>query len=112
MANFPQPGEILAKKASEGIRTPDLSITNRLHYLCATLANADEITEWENGDLRNDNLARCGFANHFIKRRFRAFDHGLRTGHLHVDIAPWAFKNGPVQGVVFQGRRGTAGHAA
>ena len=25
---FPQPGEILAEKASEGIRTPDLSITN------------------------------------------------------------------------------------
>jgi hypothetical protein len=25
-------------KASDGIRTHDLPITNRLHYLCATLA--------------------------------------------------------------------------
>lgn len=34
--------------ASDGIRTRDLSITNRLHYLCATLAKAEVIRECEN----------------------------------------------------------------
>jgi hypothetical protein len=29
---------LIINRASDGIRTRDLSITNRLHYLCATLA--------------------------------------------------------------------------
>ena len=36
-------------RASDGIRTRDLSITNRLHYLCATLAKAEVVRECENG---------------------------------------------------------------
>ena len=33
-----QHNALIFKRASDGIRTRDLSITNRLHYLCATLA--------------------------------------------------------------------------
>jgi hypothetical protein len=36
-------------QASDGIRTRDLSITNRLHYLCATLAINGGIRECEKG---------------------------------------------------------------
>jgi hypothetical protein len=39
---------MIINQASDGIRTRDLSITNRLHYLCATLAKA-ETKECENG---------------------------------------------------------------
>ena len=40
---------LYSTKASDGIRTRDLSITNRLHYLCATLAKAEVVRECENG---------------------------------------------------------------
>ena len=43
------PKSLTINKASDGIRTRDLSITNRLHYLCATLAKAEVIRECENG---------------------------------------------------------------
>jgi hypothetical protein len=39
---------MIINEASDGIRTRDLSITNRLHYHCATLAEADAIREFEN----------------------------------------------------------------
>jgi hypothetical protein len=40
---------LIINQASDGIRTRDLSITNRLHYLCATLAINGGIRECEKG---------------------------------------------------------------